>query len=134
MKEAQGIVIAWEVAAAIGIIVQVLLLWEEWRSLQALKRDGRNGPARLVAVNDMRTDAIGLIVMLIVLATGMLAHVVVHRGDPPFSGLEQWALEHFWRVLGYGVLASIVLLLIKAIWKRYDRHELLRVVAKKEEL
>jgi hypothetical protein len=120
--ERQFIVIAWFVAALLGIAVQILLIWDERQAMRALKRAGRNGPARIVAWGDVRTDAFGLAVMVIITAIAALAYVVVNRGTEPYSALEAWAVAYFWRVLGYGMLCVIALLVMKGAWKRRDRQ------------
>lgn len=131
MIEAQAIVIAWIVTALGVVLWEVLLLVDERRSLNALQRSGRNGPAKLVAKHDIRTDSICLVIGLIILTVGCAALVVVYRGQPPFSDLEQWMLDNFWRIIGYGVLVSMALMAVSGWWRLRDRKQLFESVAGK---
>lgn len=128
MAEIKALTVIWEVAASIGLLTQFLLLWDEARSLEALRSRGLNGSARLVSWSDIRTDAFGAMVMGILLAVGIVIHLNVFRGAPPYNFAESWAAEHVSVVLRYGLISSIVLLVIKGLWLRHDRHRLLRMM------
>lgn len=128
MTEIKALTVLWEVSAAIGVFVQAWLIWDSRASLLALRRRGKNGAARLVAWHDIRTDAIGLVIMVIQVFIGVTIHLVIFRGDPPFSRYETWAIAHSSQVLRYGLITSIDLAVASGIWKRYDRHRLLETV------
>lgn len=128
MSEIQVVTIAWTGAAYMGAFAYIALVWDEWRSIQALKDRNLNGTARMVARHDLRTDLIALVIMLIQIVIGMTAAAVVFRGNPPRNFFEEWALMHVQHVVRYGLITAIGLAVVAGVWKRYDRRRLMDAV------
>lgn len=103
--------VIWQVSTGIGALVQLGLVVDSWLNLRALKRRGRNGPARIVAVANLRNDAMRTAIMALLFSAGpelpldLLAPSVVGR-----------------------LYAVIALALAIGVWTAIDRRRLLHEV------
>lgn len=107
MTDAFALILAWEALAAAGVCVQSFLLWRTRVGLTVMQAEGRNGPARLVSWQDIRTDATFLAIMAILVVLGPFFH-----------------FELMPRIVVAGLFSVIVLALYSALMKVHDRNEL----------
>lgn len=105
--------LVWEIASVIGITTQLLLFHKSIGDLVALTRLGRNGAARIVAISDIRSNALTLIAMCVALLTGFF-----FERDAPVA-------------LHYGLASVIILLAINAVWQLFDRRRLITEIGAK---
>lgn len=107
MTDAFALILAWEALAAAGVCVQTFLLWRTRVGLTVMQAEGRNGPARLVSWQDIRTDATFLSIMAILVILGPFFH-----------------FEIMPRIVVAGLFCVITLALYSALMKVHDRNEL----------
>lgn len=107
MTDAFALILAWEALAAAGVGVQSFLIWRTRVGLVQMRIDGRNGPARMVSFQDLRTDATFLAIMAILVILGPFFHFDIMP-----------------RIVVAGLFSVIVLALYSALMKVHDRNEL----------
>lgn len=77
--------VIWQIATGFGVLVQFALVVDSWLNLRALRRRGRNGPARIVALANLRNDSMRLAIHALLFSAGpslpldLLAPSVVAR-------------------------------------------------------
>lgn len=69
-NERLTLVMIWETVFLVAGGAYAALIWLDWRGLDALRREGRNGAARLVSWQDTRSDLAGLIIAVILALAG----------------------------------------------------------------
>ena len=97
----------WQASAICGLVLQSALLGDEWRSLRALIRSGRNGTAKIAARSDLEADGLRWGIFVI------LAFIGPHL---PLAMLERW--------VAYLLIVVIWLAVIIAGRQNWNRRRL----------
>ena len=101
----------WDISTTIGLILQAIIICDEWVSIEALRLAGRNGAARMVAIHHLKADVLRLSIMVILMLVG--SHLPLHI-------LEWW--------IAWSLILVIWIAILIATLTMYDRRRLLRMV------
>lgn len=101
----------WQVATGIGMLMQLGLVADSWLNLRALRRRGRNGPAKIVAIENLRNDSMRFAIQTLLFSVGP---------SLPLQFLDQTVVFRLYVVIG--------LALAIGLWTAIDRRRLLREV------
>jgi hypothetical protein len=103
----------WETVFLVAGGAYAMLVYLDWRGLEALRREGRNGSARLVSWQDTRADIAGLTIAAILMLAGPAI---------PLEGLPRSAHD--------AMYMAFTIYTCSALLKIHDRHELYAVMKK----
>ena len=101
----------WQVATGLGVLMQLGLVADSWLNLRALRRRGRNGPAKIVAVANLRNDSLRCAIHALLFSVGPAL---------PLELLTPTVVGRLYAVIG--------LALAIGFWTAVDRRRLLHEV------
>lgn len=113
----------WTSVAVIGFAINIWAVADATADLHYLQASGLNGAREIVARANIRSDAINVIIQLIMLCIGAFA-----MSQPPAN--PDRPVTPGGIVVAGGLICIAVLLVLKSALNRRDRHRTIVVLAK----
>lgn len=123
----QPVEIIWAGASVIGLTAQARGLADSIGDYIHLKRDGKNGPRKIVAWNNIRTQVCACMMHVLFMTVGIVA--MTQTPTNPHAPVTVTAI-----VLTVVLFGANVLLVGNAVWSRRSRAHLEREIDKIEGL